>query len=56
MRDEKIPASLEPGQNQEHKEHRLIRRHAKPLIHFGYFVFVLIILSIVFSLIKVMAE
>lgn len=56
MRDEEIPASPEPGQNQEHTEYKLNQPQANPIIHFGYFVLVLITLSIVFSLIKVMAE
>lgn len=56
MRDEEMPPipGLEEGQQQ--KKPKLSQRHANPWIHFGYFVFVLMALSIIFSLIKVMAD
>lgn len=56
MRDEELQASPELKQDQDHTGRRLIQPHTKPLIHFGYFVLVLMILSVVFSLIKVMSD
>ncbi|MBU9672011.1 hypothetical protein KQ939_03325 [Planococcus sp. CP5-4] len=56
MRDEEIPPSPSVEEDQEQREPRLIQPYTKPWIHFGYFVFVLTILSVAFSLIKVMAD
>lgn len=56
MRDEQMPPSPGLEKEQEQLEPRVIQPHAKPWIHFGYFVFVLMVLSVVFSLIKVMAD
>lgn len=56
MRDEKIMPNTTLEKDYEQKEARQIQTHRKPWIHFGYFVFVLMVLSIMFSLIKVMAD
>lgn len=56
MRDEELQTSPELKQAQEHGEQRPIHPYAKPLIHFGYFVFVLMVLSVIFSLIKVISD
>ncbi len=58
MKAEEVPArpELEQEPSPSPTEQRLIQQHAKPLIHFGYFVLVLTILSIIFSLIKVMSD
>lgn len=58
MKAEEVPASpeLELEPNPSPIEQKPVASHTKTLIHFGYFVLVLTILSVVFSLIKVMAD
>ena len=56
MNDEEFPPNSALEKEPEQSEPRLIQPHTKPWIHFGYFVFVLMVLSIIFSLIKVMAD
>lgn len=58
MKAEEVPASpeLELEPQPSPIEQKPVASRTKTLIHFGYFVLVLTILSIVFSLIKVMAD
>ncbi|MDE0582160.1 hypothetical protein ON064_03750 [Planococcus sp. A6] len=56
MRDEEMPPNPALEKESEQRKPRLIQPHTKPWIHFGYFVFVLMVLSVTFSLIKVMAD
>ncbi|MEZ0482740.1 hypothetical protein [Planococcus sp. SSTMD024] len=56
MREEEMPPNAGLTRDPEQMEPKLVQPHARPWIHFGYFVFVLMVLSIIFSLIKVMAD
>lgn len=56
MRDEEMPPSPALEKEPEQMKPGLIQPHTKPWVHFGYFVFVLMVLSIAFSLIKVMVD
>lgn len=56
MNDEEIVLSTEPAGEGDKIEGGAARAKHSPIIYFAYFIGVLVLLSILFSLLKVMAD